>query len=206
VAEFANAAEYRAALYRLATLAFNRQDYRAAMNYLAAMPRPASGSDMLQRQADLARGWCLQFLKAYPEALAVFQRLRSEKPGVDDVVPLAFLGEVLAYLRQQQFDPALAVFEQRPAELKAAPVAAAAARELIAAAIAGRNPDAAVKVGRELTTVFPARLLQVTDFRTLARLEVEKKDFPAALAPIDRGLEAFADKDLEQARLQLEQA
>jgi tetratricopeptide (TPR) repeat protein len=206
VAEFANAAEYRAALYRLATLAFNRQDYRAAMNYLAAMPRPASGSDMLQRQADLARGWCLQFLKAYPEALAVFQRLRSEKPGVDDVVPLAFLGEVLAHLRQSQFDPALAVFEQRPAELKAAPVAAAAARELIAAAIAGRNPDAAVKVGRELTTVFPAPLLQVTDFRTLARLEGEKKDFPAALATIDRGLEAFADKDLEQARLQLEQA
>ena len=205
VAKFSASAEYRAALYRLATLAFNRRDYRAALEYLVAMPRPAEGPDMLQRQADLARGWCLQFLDDYAGSLEVFQRLRVEAGGVDDVVPLAFLGEILARLRQQQLDQALEVFNRRPAALKKLPVAAAAARELMAAAIGAKKPDQAIAVGRELTTDFPASLLKVDDFRTLARLQVENKDYTGALATIDRGLESFAGRERAEACLHLEQ-
>jgi len=206
VTTFPDAVEYRAGLYRLATLAFNRHDYRSALNLLEKMPRPAEGSDMLQRQADLARGWCLYFLASYPEARSIFARLQSSKAGVDDVVPLAFLGQVLALLQEKDLDGAHRLFASRPPELKTSPVAAAALRELLAAAFKTGRLQLTVALGDELTTGFPPALLKVEDFRFLARLRVDRKEYEKALQTLARGLRIFSRDRRAQALLNLERA
>ncbi len=206
VATFPQAAEYRAGLYRLATLAFNRRDYRAALELLEKMPRPAGDADMLQRQADLARGWCLYFLASYPEARSLFARLQSPGAGVDDVVPLAFLGQVLALLRENDLDGARQLFAARPPELKSSPVAAAALRELIAASLKAGRLKLTLALGDELVTGFPPVLLKVEDFRFLARLRVDRKEYQKALQTLALGLRLFSRDPKARVRLQLERA
>jgi len=189
--EYPDAAEYRAALYRLATLAFNQHDYNIALEYLRAMPAPAAGSDMLQRQADLARGWCCFFTLKYSDAEIVFKQLQSEISGVDDVVPLAFLGEILAQIKQHKLESAEATYAQRPERLLKAPVAAAALRELAVALAEAAEPEAAVTTGQELISNFPVSLLQVDDFRRLARLQASLDDNQKALQTLNTGIVAF---------------
>ena len=160
-ADYPDSAEYRAALYRLATLAFNQRDYAAALEYLQAMPAPAAGSDMLQRQADLARGWCCYFVQKYSDAENVFRQLQSEIPGVDDVVPLAFLGEILAQIKQHKLEAARTTYMQRPERLRRAPVAAAALRELAVAFADAAESGTAVSLGAELISSFPVTFAMV---------------------------------------------
>ncbi len=191
-AEYPDSAEYRAALYRLATLAFNQRDYNAALEYLRVMPAPAAGSDMLQRQADLARGWCCYFTLKYSDAEIVFKQLQSEIAGVDDVVPLAFFGEILAQIKQNKLEIARATYAQRPERLLKAPVAAAALRELAVAFAEAAEPETAVTLGEELITNFPAILLQVDDFRRLARLQATLDDNQKALQTLNTGIVAFS--------------
>lgn len=189
--EYPGSAEYRAALYRLATLAFNRRDYNVALKYLRAMPAPAADSDMLQRQADLARGWCCYFTLQYSDAEMVFKQLQSEIVGVDDVVPLAFLGEILAKIKQNKLESARETFAQRPERLLKAPVAAAALRELAVAFAEAAEPETAVSLGAELITNFPVTFLQVDDFRRLARLHDELGDKQKALQTLNTGVGAL---------------
>ncbi len=191
-AEYPDSAEYRAALYRLATLAFNQQDYNAALEYLRAMPSPAAGSDMLQRQADLARGWCCYFTLQYSGAEIVFKQLQSEIVGVDDVVPLAFLGEILAQIKQHKLESARVTYAQRPERLLKAPVAAAALRELAVAFAEAAESETAVILGEELISNFPVTLLQVDDFRRLARLQAALDDNQKALQTLNLGIGAFS--------------
>ncbi len=211
VSEYPESAEYRAALYRLATLAFNQHDYKTALDYLTAMPAPAAGSDMLQRQADLARGWCSYLLESYSDAEKLFRQLQAEVNGVDDVVPLAFLGEILAQLKQDRLSDARKTFAQRPEELREAPAAAAALRELVEAFSVADDPESAAALGEELVGTFPVTLLQVDDFRRLARLQAAQGESERALQTLKSGIEAFAEEDksdellfslrLEQARI-----
>ena len=188
---YPQAVEYRAALYRLATISFNQRDYQAALNYLTLLPAPASGSDMLQRQADLARGWSLYFLDSFVEAQALFKGLQSEGAGVDDVVPLAFLGEVLSFIGQKKLIAAQEVFAVRAEELQKAAVAAAALRELASAYLESREYESAAVLGQELVTIFPAFLIQVDDYRRLARLQAELGENDQALKTLALGLAAF---------------
>ncbi len=208
-AEYPDSAEYRAALYRLATLAFNQRDYKISLDYLRAMPEPAAGADMLQRQADLARGWCGYFLQKYSDAETVFKELQSEIAGVDDVVPLAFLGEILAQIKLNKLEAARAVYAQRPERLLQAPVAAAALRELAVAFAEAAEPETAVTLGQELITNFPVTLLQVDDFRRLARLQATLDDNREALQTLSTGIVAFSaqgESDVTLVVLRLEEA
>ena len=190
-AEYPDSVEYRAALYRLATLAFNKSNYKVALDYLRAMPKSAAGTDMLQRQADLARGWCCYFLQKYSDAETVFRQLQSSIPGVDDVVPLAFLGEILAQVKLQKLEAARMAYAQRPERLHQAPVAAAALRELAVAFSAAADQESAVSLGEELIAGFPATLLQIDDFRRLARLQATQNDKQEALQTLHSGIAAF---------------
>jgi len=209
VSEYPEAAEYRAALYRLATLAFNQRDYEVSLAYLTAMPAPAAGSDMLQRQADLARGWCSYFLESYGDAENFFRQLQDTNAGVDNVVPLAFLGEILAQLKQAELSQARAVFARRPEPLRVSPTAAAALRELAEAFSVATDSESAVALGEELVSTFPVTLLQIDDFRRLARLQAELGQNQQALQTLKTGIEVFkADgkSDEELISLRLEQA
>ncbi|MBN2809901.1 MAG: tetratricopeptide repeat protein [Deltaproteobacteria bacterium] len=206
------AAEYRAALYRLATISFNERDYQTAFNYLAALPAAAAGAgegDMLQRQADLARGWCLYFLRASSEAEALFSTLQQESAGFDDVIPLAFLGEILSLLKQQKITAAEDLFAGRRSELSRAAVAAAALRELAAAYTEAGDYTAAVRCGQLLLSSFPAALVEVDDYRRLARLQVKLEQNDKALATLAQGIEGAAGVSgapllqLERARILL---
>ncbi|MCK5680106.1 tetratricopeptide repeat protein, partial [bacterium] len=189
--EYPKSVECRAALYRLATISFNQRDYRAALNYLTAMPAALVDSDMLQRQADLARGWCCYFLGEYIDAENVFKRLLSDQAGRNDVVPLAFLGVVLAQLQQTKLYEAHDTFTQRHEKLRRAPVAAAALRELAAAFFVAEELELSVRLSEELITAFSVELLQVDDFRRLARLQVILDEKPKALQTLDSGIDVF---------------
>jgi TolA-binding protein len=191
VNDYPEAAEYRAALYRLATISFNQRDYQTALNYLTVLPRPASGSDMLQRQADLARGWSLFFLDSLADAQTLFKGLQSESAGVDDVVPLAFLGEVLSLLGQNELVAARQIFASRPVELQKSAVAAAALRELASAYLENGEYESAAVLGEQLVILFPVSLIQVDDYRRLARLQAELGENDQALSTLALGLEAF---------------
>ena len=207
--DYPEALECRAALYRLATISFNQRDYQAAFNFLKVMSDPVSGSDMLQRQADLASGWCLYFLDHYGDAQALFQELQSGMAGVDDVIPLAFLGEILSLLGQKRLVEARLAFDSRPDSLQESAVAATALRELAAAYLEAKEPEPAVVLGQQLITSFPALLVQPDDYRRLARLQFELGENDKALATLTLGIEAFHEGDanltlaLEQARILL---
>ncbi len=191
-ADYPNSSEYRAALYRLATLAFNQHDYATALDYLQAMPAPVAGTDMLKRQADLARGWCSYFVQKYSDAENVFRQLQSEISGVDDVVPLAFLGEILAQIKQHKLEAGRTTYMQRPERLRRSPVAAAALRELAVAFADAAESETAVSLGTELVGNFPVILLQVDDFRRLARIQASLDDNPKALQTLAAGIDAFS--------------
>jgi len=188
---YPEAVEYRAALYRLATISFNLRDYQTALSYLETLPEPVSGSDMLQRQADLARGWCLYFIKTFGDAQALFGGLQSDITSVDDVVPLAFLGEILSLIKQGKLIEARHIFDSRPAELREAAVAAAALRELTAAYLDSEEYEPAGVLGQRLITSFPVSLVQADDYRRLARLQIKLGDNDKALETLGFGIEAF---------------
>ncbi len=198
-AAYPDAAEYRAALYRLATIAFNQRDYKAALKYLQTMPAPAAGVDMLKRQADLARGWCCYFVKKYSEAESIFRKLQNEISGVDDVVPLAFLGEILAQIKQPKLEAARTTYMQRPVRLRKAPVAAAALRELAAAFAEADDLKTAAGLGAELIADFPTALLKADDFRRLARIQASVGEQPQALKTLAAGISAFSTPGRPQA-------
>ncbi|MCD6431029.1 MAG: tetratricopeptide repeat protein [Deltaproteobacteria bacterium] len=201
---YPEAAEYRVALYRLATISFNQRDYQTALSYLEALPESVSGSDMLQRQADLARGWCLYFLGIFGDAQALFRGLESDIASVDDVVPLAFLGEILSLLKQKKLIEARHIFDSRPDELQEAAVAAAALRELTAAYLESEEYEEATVLGQRLITSFPVLLVQADDYRRLARLQTKLGDNDKALETLGLGIEVF-DGNAARA-LRLEQA
>ena len=207
--DYPEAVECRAAFYRLATISFNQRDYQAALNFLKLMPAPISGDDMLRRQADLARGWCLYFLKHYENAQALFQSLQIGMASVDDVIPLAFLGELLSLIRQKKLVEARLAFDSRQDGLRNVAVAATALRELSAAYLEAKEPKPAVVLGRQLITLFPALLVRPDDYRSLARLQLEQEGNDKALATLTLGIEVFQEGDanlglaLEQARILL---
>ena len=189
--DYSEAAEYRTALYRLATVSFNLRDYQTALSYLEILPEPASGSDMLQRQADLARGWCLYFLSIFADAQALFSGLQSDITSVDDVVPLAFLGEILSLLKQKKQVEARHVFDSRPDALREAAVAAAALRELAVAYLELGEYETAAVLGLQLIISFPISLVQADDYRRLARLHTKLGKNDKALETLALGIEAF---------------
>ena len=205
-AGYPEAAEYRAALYRLATISFNERDYQTALNYLTALPESAVGSDMLQRQADLARGWCLYFLTSFVDARTLFMVLQSDSASYDDVVPLAFLGEILSLLKQKNLDEAGHIFASRPESLRQSAVAAAALRELSAAYIEGEDYAAAALLGQQLISSFPALLIQADDYRRLARLQARLGENDQALKTLALGIEALTGPGGADLVLRLERA
>ncbi len=205
-AGYPEAAEYRAALYRLATLSFNERDYRTALSYLITLPEPVAGSDMLQRQAGLAQAWCLYFLGSFAEAQALFESLQSAIASVDDVVPLAFLGEILSLLKENNLLAANNVFTSRPEELRQSAVAAAALRELLAAYVEIEDYQAATILGLQLINSFPGTLVEADDYRRLARLQAELGENDRALETLDLGVGAMARAGSADLVLRLERA
>ena len=203
---YPEAAEYRAALYRLATLAFNERDYQAALKDLAAMPEPVAGSDMLQRQADLARAWCLYFMTSFSEAQILFKGLQNDSPNVDDVVPLAFLGETLSLIKLGKLDLANKAFASRPVALSRAAVAAAALRELSVAYIEGEEYETAALLGQQLISSFPVSLIKADDYRRLARLQARLGENDQALKTLARGVEVLTGAGGADLVLRLERA
>lgn len=190
--------EFRPALYRLATQAFNRHDYQASLSFLERIPSALSGSDELWRQASLARGWSLYFLQRWSEAEKCFAGLFKagiEPVKTDEVQAAAFLGEVVSLLRQELLDQAAKLIESRPLGLRRAPAAAAAIRELRDSAAGAGNQDKAREAGRQLLTEIPPELLRVEDFRRQARLEVENRDCDSALSTLATGLQTMPDQD-----------
>ncbi len=200
------APEHRAALYRLATLAFNRRDYRTARRYLENLPASGKSDDILRRQADLALGWCCYFLQDYVAAAALFAGLEKRVAASDPVQPLAFLGRILTAIAQRRIDRALELYKQRPVPLKTVPAAAAAARRLLVAlTVAGRR-DEARELARELTGNYPPQLLKAEDFRFRAALEAAAGEPETALEVLKKGLALFAGRFSGMVSLKLEKA
>ncbi len=205
-ADYPEAVEYRAALYRLATISFNERDYDTALSYLTSLPKTSSGSDMLQRQAELARAWCLYFMTSYDQAQALFKSLQSDIASIDNAVSLAFLGEILSLLKQEKLVEAYNVFASRPEGLRQSAVAAAALRELLAAYIEIEDYKSATLLAHQLVTLFPALLVQADDYRRLARLQAKSGENDKALETLVLGIEAMAGNGRSDLVLLLERA
>jgi len=195
--------EYRAALYRLATSAFNRRDYGKTLSFLEVMPPSTNGPDILSRQAELARAWALYFLGSWSAAENIFQTLLSPAKGNREVVPLAFLGELLALIKQGRLDQARQAFELCPPEVRESAVAAAALRELMHAFLRAEDSVTARELGRRLVFSFSPALLHAADVRHLVRLEHELGDLELALATAADGRQRFVAAGNHEAAAQV---
>ncbi|MBN2231944.1 MAG: tetratricopeptide repeat protein [Deltaproteobacteria bacterium] len=168
---FPHSAYIREASYLLASMAFNRQEYAAAREYLTRIVGSAPGvlpDDDLGRQALLADAWCLYYLGDYEPALTRFALLLPPAGPPPETMSPAFLGRGMTLIRLDRPDEALALVEQRPQGLRQVPAAAAVLRRTVAALAAADRPADANVAARMLLADFPDRLLETADFLGLA--------------------------------------
>jgi len=186
------------ARYLLASMAFNQQDYRTALELLEVVLNGSSGlgtGDILVRQSLLAAGWCHYYLEEYPQAMNRFVPLLEDE-APPDTRPLAFLGYCLSLIRSDRVGEALDAVGRQPESIRNDQVSAVVLREIIAWDDAHDKTSDAIMAAHLLLEESPEKFLLSDDFRRLAWRYEKKGSFDSALEVIDRGV-LVAEKNNE---------